>query len=308
MRIRTIKPDFWEDEGLAELDLVTRLIYVALWNESDDEGRLRGSPRYLRARLFPYDEELDMGLHLSSLKATGRLREYSCRGQTYLFLPNFNRHQRISKPSKSRLPNPEEYQEVPTHSDTPTGKVEEEGQWERERERERERECGASPTAPTSPKARASGHAVADAICIDAVRHLNIAAGTRYATDAGSTRKLIRALVAKRHTLAEMRQVIDAKALEWRATDMAKYLRPSTLFGSKFEQYFAELQNLPQGAESPGSTQHKPFEPSPKQTVDLKSPEVVKLLAKHDEKKRERAARSEKEAKELDDVRDWLSD
>ena len=36
--------------------------------------------------------------------------------------------------------------------------------------------------------------------------------------------------------------VIDTKAKEWMGTDMEKYLRPETLFGSKFENYLNQQE------------------------------------------------------------------
>lgn len=105
MRIRTIKPEFWQDEKIASLPFITRLVYISLWNESDDEGRLRGNPVYLKSVLFPYDD-IDMAKELVSLRLHGMVNEYSVRKQSYLFLPNFSKHQRINRPSASRLPSP----------------------------------------------------------------------------------------------------------------------------------------------------------------------------------------------------------
>jgi hypothetical protein len=39
-----------------------------------------------------------------------------------------------------------------------------------------------------------------------------------------------------------MIKVIDYKASEWLNSNMAKYLRPSTLFGDKFERYLSEAE------------------------------------------------------------------
>jgi hypothetical protein len=40
-RIRTIKPEFWEDEGNGRLSALARLLFIATFNMADDEGRLR---------------------------------------------------------------------------------------------------------------------------------------------------------------------------------------------------------------------------------------------------------------------------
>jgi hypothetical protein len=41
----------------------------------------------------------------------------------------------------------------------------------------------------------------------------------------------------KGFSLSDFQTVIDKKVSEWKGTDMEQYLRPSTLFGTKFESY-----------------------------------------------------------------------
>ena len=46
----------------------------------------------------------------------------------------------------------------------------------------------------------------------------------------------------KEYGHAALLRVVDAKALEWQGTDMAKYLRPATLFNaSKCASYVGQL-------------------------------------------------------------------
>lgn len=70
------------------------------------------------------------------------------------------------------------------------------------------------------------------------VHALNEAAGTRYRSSSAKTRRLIHARWAEGYRLPDFLTVIDTMAAEW-ADDpkMAKYLRPSTLFSPKFEDY-----------------------------------------------------------------------
>ena len=58
---------------------------------------------------------------------------------------------------------------------------------------------------------------------------LNEAAGTRYRSSSAKTRRLIHARWAEGYRLPDFLAVIDTMA--------AKYLRPSTLFSPKFEDY-----------------------------------------------------------------------
>lgn len=122
MRIRTIKPEFWADELIASWPPITRLAYIALWNESDDEGRLRADLRYLQSRLFPYDSGNATGKVLEPIVNARKLLLYKVGRQTYGFLPKFNEHQRINKPSKSKLPPP-----PPSLTDAPTLFMEDSG-------------------------------------------------------------------------------------------------------------------------------------------------------------------------------------
>ena len=70
------------------------------------------------------------------------------------------------------------------------------------------------------------------------VHALNDAAGTRYRDSSAKTRRLIHARWAEGYRLPDFLAVIDTMAAEWKGDPkMAKYLRPSTLFSPKFEDY-----------------------------------------------------------------------
>lgn len=66
---------------------------------------------------------------------------------------------------------------------------------------------------------------------------LNSKSGTNYKATSQDTKRHINARVNEGFTLEDFKTVIDKKCAEWLGTDMAKYLRPSTLFGTKFESY-----------------------------------------------------------------------
>ena len=85
-----------------------RLVYISLWNEADDEGRLRGSEPYLHGVLFPYDPGSWFSDCIGQLVATGRIIRYESNGETLMFLPKFPKHQRINRPTESRFPPPTE--------------------------------------------------------------------------------------------------------------------------------------------------------------------------------------------------------
>jgi len=109
-RIRSVKPEFWSDRSLAKLSRDTRLLYIALWNLSDEHGRLHGDPRFIKGHCLPYDDDLTLGdidRLLDELANTGRVIRYCGDDDPFLYLPTLSKHQRLG-PTKvpSRLPAP----------------------------------------------------------------------------------------------------------------------------------------------------------------------------------------------------------
>lgn len=109
MRIRSIKPEFWRDPdttGRWPGDL--KLFYVGLWCVADDQGRFAWDADLIAADLFPFDRTADVAGLLERLRATGRVMRYEAAGRAFGFLPKFAKHQKINRPTASRLPPPPE--------------------------------------------------------------------------------------------------------------------------------------------------------------------------------------------------------
>lgn len=69
------------------------------------------------------------------------------------------------------------------------------------------------------------------------IDHLNKKANKNYKSNSKTTKKHINARLNEGYTLSDFKQVIDNRCATWLGTDMEQYLRPETLFGSKFESY-----------------------------------------------------------------------
>ena len=69
------------------------------------------------------------------------------------------------------------------------------------------------------------------------ISYLNMKTGARYRYQTQSTQKHIRARLNEHFTVDDFKAVIDKKYAEWYGTNMSKFLRPETLFGTKFESY-----------------------------------------------------------------------
>lgn len=73
------------------------------------------------------------------------------------------------------------------------------------------------------------------------IDYLNQKAGTNYRSTSQKTQRLINARFNEGFSVDDFKQVVDIKVSQW-STDskMSKYLRPETLFGTKFEGYLNE--------------------------------------------------------------------
>ncbi len=103
-RIRTLKPELLEDELILGLSIPARWLFVSCILLSDDHGNMRANPTYLRNVAFGGDAELDVSLVLSELLETKMVESYTVRGQRYLHVRNWNKHQRIDRPGKPKVP------------------------------------------------------------------------------------------------------------------------------------------------------------------------------------------------------------
>ncbi len=86
------------------------------------------------------------------------------------------------------------------------------------------------------------------------IDYLNEKCNTNYKLSSTKTKNCITARINEGYSLDDFKKVINIKAAEWLENfEMAKYLRPETLFGNKFESYLNQKPVKPQS-----SKQQKP--------------------------------------------------
>ncbi len=73
--------------------------------------------------------------------------------------------------------------------------------------------------------------------CNEIIKYLNQKIGTNYKCTTKKTQTLIRARINEGFIEEDFKKVIDNKCEEWLGTEWEKFLRPETLFGTKFESY-----------------------------------------------------------------------
>jgi hypothetical protein len=110
-RIRTIKPDFFRSDDVAQLTYRARLTWVGLWTYVDDEGRGKDNARIIKGDLWPLEDDvthIEVEQDLAELAKAGRIRRYEVGGEKYLLILKWTDHQRIAKPTASKLPPPDD--------------------------------------------------------------------------------------------------------------------------------------------------------------------------------------------------------
>jgi len=75
---------------------------------------------------------------------------------------------------------------------------------------------------------------------VEIVDYLNLQTKSSYRHNGKSMRTLIHARWMDKYRLDDFKKVIDNKVASWMGTEQEKYLRPETLFGTKFDSYLNE--------------------------------------------------------------------
>lgn len=94
------------------------------------------------------------------------------------------------------------------------------------------KKASAQRPAPSRPWNEEESNKVAEV-----VQALNEETGSHYRPTSKATMRHVLARLREGFTVEDCKEVIRKKSEEWGGTDMAKYLRPETLFGPKFEGY-----------------------------------------------------------------------
>ena len=164
-RIRTIKPEFWEDEKIGLLSHGARLLFLCCLNLSDDEGRLRWNTYYLASTAFMYDEiKIEtMEKWMKELVDNDLIYVYQAGEAKYNvgLIKNFKKHQVINRPQPSKFPPPNVFSDSVNDSlnDSVNDSVND-SLPEREKEKEEKRDTSVSPekTKPINPDPEKETH------------------------------------------------------------------------------------------------------------------------------------------------------
>lgn len=111
MRIRSIKPEFWRSDDVNDMRIEDRLLFVGLWSYVDDNGVGIDRHSDICADLFAHDLSVSphdtlMRVHdgLKRLSDMGVIVRYSVGRKNFMEITNWEKHQRINRPSPGRYP------------------------------------------------------------------------------------------------------------------------------------------------------------------------------------------------------------
>jgi hypothetical protein len=109
-RIRTVKPEHWSDKNLTKLTLQAHLFWIGTWNFSDDKGIFESDPFLLRSQVFPRRTDIridQVEQWISQLTKAGFIIPFTYKEVGYCISRTFATHQRIDRPTPSKIPDEE---------------------------------------------------------------------------------------------------------------------------------------------------------------------------------------------------------
>jgi uncharacterized phage protein (TIGR02220 family) len=258
-----IDPNFWQSEDVSKLTIRQRLLLIGLFSNADDEGKLRGNPAFIRSIVFPYEDftSKEIETDLEAIESIGTIKIYEVNGSRYIKLKNWRKFQRVEKPQPSMIPDPDDEQ-FSDESENDSWNDSRNGSWNEyendSRLKEKKRKEEKENNIPFS----------------EIIDYLNLKTNSKYKPTTKATRDKIKARWREGYTLEDFKTVIDKKVAEWiNDPKMAQYLRPETLFGTKFESYLNQPIVL-----SGGKTEQEKQEKRPT-TSDIPD-SVAKVMAR----------------------------
>lgn len=100
-RARNIKPSFFNNDELAELEPLARLLFIGMWTIADFKGCFEYKPKRVKVQLLPYDD-CDIESLAINLDKSRFISIYSVQGQLYVKVLNFDKHQNPHKNERDK--------------------------------------------------------------------------------------------------------------------------------------------------------------------------------------------------------------
>lgn len=106
-RIRTVKPEHWSDKALPDVSLQAQLLWIGIWNFSDDKGLIENDPYFIKSQVFPRRKDVrveQIEQWIEQLIKARFLVPLTYEKVSYLVSRTFCIHQKIDRPNPSKVP------------------------------------------------------------------------------------------------------------------------------------------------------------------------------------------------------------
>jgi uncharacterized phage protein (TIGR02220 family) len=243
---RIIKESICTSDNIENLKLEEEVFFYRLLVNCDDYGRMDARPQILRAKCFPLRTDKvkpsDISKWLNALARENLIIMYRVDGGEYLQMVTWDRHQQI-RAKRSKFPEFDGDKDSLISDDINCNQM-----------------IAYVPVIQSNPIQSESESNTKDIVVLkpdheppkekipfnEIIDHLNTVCGTGFKASTKETRAHIQARWKDGFRLNDFKAVIDKKVAEWLTDpEMSPFLRPQTLFGTKFESYLNQKQPPP---------------------------------------------------------------
>jgi uncharacterized phage protein (TIGR02220 family) len=250
-RIRTIKPDFWTSEQIAELSPIARLLFIGMWNFCDDGGNHPASAKSLKMQIFPGDDftVATVAEWIKELLNNGLIVEYQGNdGKAYWHVTGWH-HQKIDRPHLKH-PKFDERSTIIRRNDGDQSPPEGNGREGKGMDIETTSLVGQDPTPPADPLQNPKPERFATETA-QVIEYLNATTGRQF-KGSKSDRATIAARFKEKYNLEDFKAIVDHKTAAWlHDPKQSEYLRPETLFSAKHFDSYLNAAKIPSATLKP---------------------------------------------------------
>jgi hypothetical protein len=104
-KIRTVKPSFFMSRAVKKLSDEQKLVWLGLWPNADDEGRMLDEPEIIAGQLWALSKSaVKLDRILEALDDADRIIRYEIAGERFIQVTGWHEHQRITRVAASVIP------------------------------------------------------------------------------------------------------------------------------------------------------------------------------------------------------------
>lgn len=213
---RMIHKEISRSKKIASLSKESLILFTMLIPHFNAHGKMNGEPHFIKGEVLPLLKWATVDIIkkcLTEINATTNVKWYVVDELYYLQSLNWTDHQNLRSDRMGE-------DKLPAYSMSSTGLVPHEAK-----------------VSISKDKKKSKGNPADGGKCVEIIDFLNQTINASYKPTAINTIKVIKARLAEGYAIKDFKQVITIKAEEWTGTEFAKFLRPETLFGNKFDGY-----------------------------------------------------------------------